>query len=223
LVRAAGTLVLLAVAAMVPACRTSRVSDTSRTGLEQLLISNAVDQTLAKLEFPPVAGQKVYLEEKYLDCVDKGYVVASIRHRLMTDGARLVDAKDQSEVTIELRSGGVGTDSSKSFVGLPKVDLPMPLPLELPEVRMYERQSQFGTAKIGMVAYRTETGEMIFDSGGKLARADDQSWTVFGVGPLQRGSVSREIRQALKESRQDTAGTATEMANAPRTSETQRR
>ena len=185
---------------VITGCSTSRTSDTARTGLEQLLISNAIDQTLAKAAMPNVSGQKVFLDDQYLDCVDKGYVVASIRHRLLDQGALLVDAKENSDMTIEIRSGAIGTDDVSSFVGIPAVSVPGIMPIELPEVRVWERKRQFGTAKIGMVAYDSEQGNLVFDSGRPLARADDSRWSVLGVGPFQSGSVPREVRMATGQS-----------------------
>ena len=174
-------------------CTTTRTSDTARTGMEQLLISNAVDQTLEKVPFAPVSGRKVFVEEKYLDCVDKGYVVGSIRQRLLAAGATLTDAKEGSDITLELRSGGVGTDNVESFVGIPGMALPGPVPFEMPEVRFYEKSSQFGTAKLGIVAYQTESGQLVYDSGKALARADDSRWSMLGVGPFQSGTVRNEV------------------------------
>ena len=177
-------------------CTTTRTTDTARTGLEQLLISNAVDQTLNKTPLPDVSGKKVYLDSQYLDCVDKGYLIATLRQRLFNQGARLVDAKENSDVTVEVRSGGIGTDSVNSFVGMPSVALPGPMPLDLPEVRLWEKESQFGTAKIGVVAYQTESGDMVHDSGRQLARADVSRWSVMGIGPFQSGTVREEVNRA---------------------------
>ena len=162
-------------------CTSSRTSDTARTGIEQLLISNAIDQTLAKTSLPAVQGRKVFLEDKYLDSVDKGYLVGSLRQKLLGSGARLVDKKEDSEITLEVVSGGIGTDNVESYLGVPGLSVPG-MPIELPEVRLYEKSSQFGTAKISMVAYATESGEMLYDVGRHLARADDSSWSMFGVG-----------------------------------------
>ncbi len=183
---------LLFCCAFLGGCTTTRTSDTSRTAMEQLLISNAVDQTLNKTALPPVEGRKVYVEEKYLDSVDKGYVVAQMRQRLLNQGAMLVDKKEDSEVTVELCSGGVGTDSVSSFVGTPGLTVPG-LPVELPEVRMYEKSSQYGTAKIGVVTYATENGQLIYDGGTRLARADDSRWSVLGIGPFREGTVRSEL------------------------------
>lgn len=184
----------LIAALLFTGCTTTRTTDTARTGMEQLLISNAVDQTLNKIALPPVTGRKVFVEDKYLEAVDKGYIVGSLRQRLMSSGAQIVDAKDGSDMTIEIFSGGVGTDNVESYVGVPGLTVPG-LPVEIPEVRVYEKKSQFGTAKLGLVAYATTTGDMLYDSGRSLARADDSRWSIMGVGPFQEGSVREEVNQ----------------------------
>jgi hypothetical protein len=79
---------------------------------------------------------------------------------------------------------------------MPAVAMPGPLPIQLPEVRLYERTSQYGTAKIALVAYQTSTGRMLFDSGRHLARGDDSRWSVMGIGPFQTGTVRREVSEA---------------------------
>ncbi|HMO14177.1 MAG TPA: hypothetical protein PKD64_07565 [Pirellulaceae bacterium] len=191
---------ILALFGAILGCTAQRTSDTSRTGIEQLLISNAIDQTLDRTPLPPVEGRKVFIDSQYLDAVDKGYLVGTIRHRLLQQGAQLVDAKDGSEITLEVRSGGVGTDNTSSFIGMPAIAMPGPMPLSLPEVRLFDRQSQFGTAKIGIVAYETETGSIFFDSGRSLARASDNKWSVLGLGPFQTGEVRDEVNAATNRS-----------------------
>lgn len=190
------TITLLTLMMLLPAigCTTTRTTDTARTGLEQLLISNAVDQTLSKTALPPVNARKVFVDDKYLDSVDKGYIVGSIRQKLLSNGAMLVDAKENSEVTVEVFSGGVGTDNVESYLGVPGLTVPG-MPVEIPEVRLYEKKSQFGTAKLGVIAYATTSGELLYDSGKALARADDSKWSVMGIGPFQEGSVRREVNR----------------------------
>ena len=95
-------------AAICCGCATVTTSNTARTATEQLLISNAVDQSLDKIDFSTFVGTKVVLEEKYLEGVDKAYVLASVRHRLLYHGATIsTDAKD-ADIILEARSGGIG-------------------------------------------------------------------------------------------------------------------
>ncbi len=187
--------VILTAAVLFAGCTSTRTTDTARTGLEQLLISNAIDQALDKVALPTVAGRKVFVDDKYLEAVDKGYILGSLRQKLMANGAHVVDAKEGSDMTLEIFSGGVGTDNAESYVGVPGLTVPG-LPVELPEVRIYEKKSQFGTAKLGMVAYATTTGDLLYDSGSTLARANDSNWSIMGVGPFQEGSVREEVNRS---------------------------
>ncbi len=175
-------------------CTTTRTTDTARTGMEQLLISNAIDQTLDKVALPEVAGRKVFVDDKYLEAVDKGYILGSLRQKLMANGAQVVDAKEGSDMTLEIFSGGVGTDNVETFAGVPGLTVPG-LPVEIPEVRVYEKKSQYGTAKLGMVAYATTTGDLLYNNGRTLARADDSKWSIMGIGPFQEGSVREEVNR----------------------------
>ena len=69
------------------------------------------------------------------------------------------------------------------------------MPVEIPEVRIYEKKSQFGTAKLNVIAYDTPSGQMVYDGSGTLARADDSNWSVLGLGPFQQGSVRNEVNR----------------------------
>ncbi len=179
-------------------CASTKTSNTARTAQEQLLISNSIDQALSKVDFSAFRGSKIFIDEKYLDCVDKPYVVGSIRHRVLRGGARMVEKADDADVVMEVRSGGVGTTSSDLFVGTPQLSVPGPFPLSVPEVRLMSKQSQIGIAKIGIVAYDAKTRQMIGDGGLTLAKSEDKNWYLLGVGPYRNGSIREEVTNGLK-------------------------
>ncbi len=185
---------LLAVVVQV-GCTTTSVSNTSRTSTEQLLIANAVDQALDKVDFAPFNGQTVFLEDKYVDCIDNKYVISSVRHRILRAGGALVDSRDKARVYVELRNGAVGTELSESFVGIP--ELVLPGVLTLPEIKVANRTSQQGVAKIGLVAIDTETMQILGDGGISTAQSDNSNYYVMGVGPIQMGSLKSELSSSL--------------------------
>ena len=109
-------------------CTTTRTSNTSRTGLEQMLISNAIDQALDNNQFTSLQGRAVLVQDKYLDCTDKLYIVASLRNRVLDAGGTLVEDAEKADVVLEVRSGGVGTDNTDRYVGVPGLAVPgMPI------------------------------------------------------------------------------------------------
>ena len=177
-------------------CTATSTSNTARTAKEQMLLSNSVDQSMDKVDFTPLYGQNVFIEEKYLECVDKPYIIGSIRHRVMKAGGNIAAAADGADVVMEIRSGGVGTDTSDSFVGIPEITLPGML--TLPEVRLTQRKSQFAYAKLGMVLYDAKTKEVLGDGGLSMAKSDDNNWYAFGVNVHQSGSLQKDVDTAAR-------------------------
>ena len=192
---------LCAFAALLTGCASTSSSDTSRTGMEQLLISDAVDKSLSKIDFRPLAGRQVFVDAQYLDCCDKGYVVSGIRHRVVTAGGRLAKDADSSDCVCEIRSGGVGTDRQETYVGTPNIALPGITPVEIPEIKFWNKKRQMATAKIGVMVYDTKTRVPLGPGGMSLARSDDSNAFLMGVGPWQGGSVKQSIKTGMHSGR----------------------
>lgn len=177
-------------------CATTTTTNTARTASEQLLISAAIDRAMSNVSFTDLAGYKVFIDEKYLDSVDKGYLVASLRHRVLQSGGLLVGAADAADLVMEPRSGGVGTDSQESFVGIPAIGIPG-LPIELPEVKFASRATQMGTAKLGLVCYDAKTGQSMGSGGETTALTHNNDTYVMGVGPFRSGTVLDQREKAV--------------------------
>ena len=168
-----GILVALSLTLIVAGCASSITSNMARTAKEQMLLSNAVDQSLSKVNFSDLTGQQVYVKEKYLECVDKPFVVGSIRHQVMRSGGRLVGTADAADVVMELRSGGVGTNTSEAFLETPEIALPGIL--TIPEIRLAERETQYGYTRLGLVLYDATNLQILGNGGMSLAQSDDNN------------------------------------------------
>jgi len=180
-------------------CATQKESHTARTGIEQLLISSAIDQALDKVDLTPLRDRDVFLEPKYLDCVDKNYVLMSLQHRLAAQGARLQEKAETAEVVLAVGSGGVGTDAQELFIGIPEIPLPPPSPIAIPRLSFLTRSKLNGTAKLVVIAWDAKTKAPLLASGTMLARSDQKNWNMLGMGPVQTGSVAREVAAATKD------------------------
>ncbi|MBV11741.1 DUF6655 family protein [Rubinisphaera sp.] len=189
-------LFLLTLVCLTTGCTSTKTTNTPRSAKEQMLVSNAVDQSLDKVDFRPFANRDVFLNDKYIDCVDKSYVISSIRHRLLRGGARLVSKEEEADLVVEARAGAVGTHSQEAYVGIPEIVLPGMV--SLPEMRLMERNNQKGIAKIGLVAYDAKTRVPLGAGGMSLAESDDSNYFLLGVGPYQGGSINKELKEGKK-------------------------
>ncbi|QEH37590.1 hypothetical protein OJF2_61810 [Aquisphaera giovannonii] len=192
--RAAAMLPVLAISlAAAAGCGTVKTSGTSRTGTEQLLLTNAWDTALAKVDFSPLTGVPVYLDTTNVSAVDQGWVVSSLRQALLTQGVLLRPKAEQAQWVVEARVGAFGTDSYSAMVGVPQTTIPQTISGmpsgTIPEMSLYKKSHQEGVAKLALFAYDRSSGQLVWTSGTSLATSSATDRYVAGVGPIQGGTI----------------------------------
>jgi len=176
-------------------CGTTRTSNTLRTGTEQLLISDAIDRAVQGIDFSPLAGKKVFFDERHLyDVVDDAYLISTLRQHLLASGCILKDDREQATFIVEPRAGAVGTDSHDLLFGVPQTNVPQftllaALPPAIPEIPIAKRRNQKGVAKIAVFAYRRDSGEPAWQSGLVSSESTSNNIWVLGAGPFKRGTI----------------------------------
>ena len=182
----------------------------TKTGTDQLLMSNAVDLTVGDLGFKSVAGEKVFLDTQFINVkgygfVNSQYIVSSLRQQLIAHGCELLDAKGEADYVIEARVGALGTDSQTITYGIPGNNtignmaslIPnAPAIPVIPEISIAKRDDTAGIAKISVFIYETKTKMPIWQSGVEYARSSSNDMWIFGAGPLQWGTVHGQTKFA---------------------------
>jgi len=185
-------------------CGTTRSTDSLRTATEQLLISDAIDRAVQTIDFQPLSGQSVYLDDTRLEeIVDRDYLVSTLRQHLLASGCTLKDVRDEADFIVEARAGAVGTDRNDLLFGIPATNVPQILPLQgvpaaIPEVPLAKRRDQRGVAKISMFAYHRASGQPVWQSGIAARESSSNDVWLFGAGPFQYGSVLHSKIQTAK-------------------------
>lgn len=185
-------------------CGTTRMTDTTRAASEMLLVSAAVDNAVAQIDCSGLHGRNVFLDVQYLDgTVDKGYVISSLRQHLLAHGIKLREDRKESDVIVEARSGGVGTDrSSLLLLGTPAMSVPVVVtgqPSQIPEIALIKKTDMKGVAKLAVFAYERKTGEALWQSGLVDARSTLKDLWLMGAGPFSSGSIKRRTELAGEE------------------------
>jgi hypothetical protein len=174
-------------------CGTTRVTNTQRTATEQLLVSNAIDQSVSQLDFRALAGKAVFFDLQYLATgPDHGYVVSSLRQQLLACGCLLQESRASATYVVEARSGGIGTDEYSVLFGVPQMNVPSVLPGQpslIPEIPLAKKTDQKGVAKIAVFAYNRRTGRPVWQSGVVQGEGTSKDTWVLGAGPFRRGTL----------------------------------
>jgi hypothetical protein len=187
------------VAALLAGCGTTK----SRDATQQLLMSDSVDRSIATIDFAPLAGKTVYFDTKYLvtvkglGFVNAEYVISSIRQQMLASGCLLQDDLKDAEYVVEGRMGALGTDSHEVTYGIPANSglaqaaqmLPNIPSVSVPEVALAKREDLLGAAKVALFAYHRETRLPVWQSGISVATSNARDAHIFGVGPIQDGTI----------------------------------
>jgi hypothetical protein len=186
--------------ALVVGCGTTR----DKLATEQMLLSDAVDRSVARIDFSPLAGEKVYLDTTYVQqikgtaFVNADYIVSSIRQQMVLAGCLLQEKKEDAVYVAEMRVGVLGTDAHDVNYGVPGINNLSnaaslvsggpPLPT-LPEISFARKADDTAASKLAVFAYHRETREPVWQSGLSVARSRSQARWILGAGPFQSGSI----------------------------------
>ena len=183
-------------------CATIRVTDPPRTATEQFLESEAITKCVAQLATDTLRDRKVFIEQQYLvstqpsESSEQSFLVGELRAKLLLSGVRLVEHREQAQVVLEVRSGGIGVDRYDYLLGLPQTELGS-VPGQstagslaiTPEIAILKTIKQKGFAGVAMVAYWADTGELLASSGPFVGATHREDFWFFGFGPHITGDI----------------------------------
>jgi hypothetical protein len=182
-------------------CATIRVTDPPRAATEQFLQSEAARRAIEQLSAEALRDRKTYIDTQYLISAayptpENLFLVAELRSRLLVGGVRLVDKREQAQVVLEVRSGGIGIDRYEYLLGIPSIYLNRDVsgtgtqtPLATPELSLIKNTKQKGYASAAFVAYWADTGELVASSGPFVGRTLREDWWILGFGPRTVGNI----------------------------------
>jgi hypothetical protein len=187
-------LVPLFVFLIAAGCGTVRTTGTTRTGTEQLLLTNAWDTALQKVDFRPLTGVPVYLDTANINAsIDQGWIVSSLRQAMLQQGVLLRAKPEQAQWIVEARVGAYGTDEYNLLIGIPQTTVPATITGApqgtIPEIPLAKRSEQQAIAKLALFAYDRSSGQIVWNSGTMLETATAKDVYVAGLGPIQSGSI----------------------------------
>ncbi|MBN2590175.1 MAG: hypothetical protein JXA96_09960 [Sedimentisphaerales bacterium] len=179
---------------IISGCASVRITDPSRTATEQFLLSKAAQEAIEGLSFESIHGRTVILDAVNFSPAEKDFVLSEFRAKLLNSGVNITLKKEEAEIVVEVRSGGVGIDRYESLLGIPSFAPPTSsltggLALVTPELALTKKITQVGFASISYIAYWNDTGEIVASSGPAIGKSNREDWWLFGFGPNTIGDI----------------------------------
>lgn len=186
-------LMVLSVTVALTGCGSTKMTNTARTGTEQLLLTHAWDRAVQQVDLRPLTGVPVFLDTTNVQTVDQGWIVSSLRQALLSQGVLLRDKKEDAQWIVEARVGAYGTDESNLLVGVPATTIPATIPGipagNIPEIPVAKRSKQKAVSKLALFAYDRTSGQLVWSSGTVQGTSDNQNLHLGGIGPIESGSL----------------------------------
>ena len=178
-------------------CATIRVTDPPRTATEVFLLSSAATEAVDQLSTDALRDRLVWVDMQYLSDAretsgEVSFLVGEVRAKLLQSGVRLVQTREEAEIVMEIRSGGLSVDRLEYLLGVPSTLIPGMsggVGLSTPELAILKSTRQNGFASIAFVAYVAKTGELVATSGPFVGRTNREDFWIFGTGPRTVGDI----------------------------------
>jgi len=194
-----GLILLLPIVVMAPiGCTTVRVTDPGRTATEQFLLTESASRAVKQLTADALRGRNIFVDTTYFGSTEQPFVLGEFRAHLLEQGVLLLAKRDDAEIIVEVRTGGVGIDRYGVLLGLPTLALSggsaagaggSTVPINVPEIALIKNVRQDGIAAVSYVAYWRDTGELVAASGPFVGRSLRDDWWFFGFGPRSTGDI----------------------------------
>lgn len=192
-------------------CTTRRFSTTSRTAIEELLLSSAVDKALQKFDMPMLKDSKVFVDFTNLKGTDIEYLKVALRARAARQGAILVSKPEDADYVMEVANGTLAMEDKTTLVGMPALPMPQ-APIALPEVPLYKSIEQ--TAIMKLLIFVHQKGRFVA-SNQYYARSDREESFVLWYRFQREDDVREGWEDADAELTAKTAKAVAESLNAP--------
>jgi hypothetical protein len=184
------------------------VSRTPRTAVEQVLLTQAVEEALVNLSLRLPEGVNVDVDATGLEsdrsrlrttnadlgAIDRPsrdilYIRDIVAAELGRRGYRVSARDNESPYLVRVMAESFGTMQGGVFVGMPPVQSVL-IPFSLPELTLYKNQSQSGYARLHLDVYDNRTGEFLGSTPKLIGRAYFNQYTLLILATWYRTDVT---------------------------------
>jgi hypothetical protein len=205
----ASSFILSIVTALATGCAIEQeVSRTPRTAVEQVLLTQAVEEALVNLSLRLPEGVNVDVDATGLEsdrsrlrttnadlgAIDRPsrdilYIRDLVAAELGRRGYRVSSRDTESSYLVRVMAESFGTMQGIVFVGMPPVQSVL-IPFSLPELTLYKNQSQSGYARLHLDVYDNRTGEFLGSTPKLVGRAYYNQYTLLILMTWNRTDVT---------------------------------
>lgn len=157
---------------LLSGCALNRTpTQTARSAIEQLLLSQAMERSLYDVEIPLAQGASFTLDTVGFSvppvsvntASDLAYAQEAVAGRLGQLGFRIKPKSEEAMYLARVLVQSLGTAQGESFFGMPPVQSVL-IPFALPELIIFKKQLQTGYMRFSIDVYEVSSGRLLFST-----------------------------------------------------------
>ena len=174
--------------AVLAGCQDPRITNTARTAVEQMLLSDVIEQGTDQMKFERYKGQKALMDYKYLDPqVDKAVVQGLVERRLAECGVVVTADAKAADIIVQVLCPVLATEMSRIFIGTPRFPFSYPtdwfsfnsLQIIVPEIPLFQKLTRIGFARFSVNILKASDLTPIEVQRRMFARSEYVNWTLL--------------------------------------------
>ncbi len=169
---------------VIPAlgCYTNRVTTTARSAVEQALLSQSAESTLADQTIPAeLRGKSYFLVESQFEATDGKWVIAQVHQKLLAAGLK-AGGKKTADIFVYPAVANAAIDDWEWLLGVPS--LPVPIPqvgvITTPEAAIFKYTTQRGRNRMNLYGHHG-SGELAFQTATGSTEKYFSRWTLLFI------------------------------------------
>lgn len=183
-------IIIPALLVTLTACGTTwHMTAPEQTALDQILLSTAAERAANNISTDAtgkiIADWGKRLGKTFINGQDfnynQHYALQAIKRYFLDNGVALVDNSKQAMTILEVSVDALSVDNTESFVGIPKIGVPIPLAgqLSLPEIALYKKETNRALAKFALSFRDAKTGKVKVKSIMSIGTAEVEKWRIL--------------------------------------------
>ncbi len=152
------TLFMLMIALILCSCtHTYQFTYTKKSGIEQLLVTKAVDEAIAMMSVD-LKGSKAFVDVACLMRDEQSYIKKAFTHRFLNEGVLISEYAWNADYIISVLVKVAGTDGEQYALGVPSIPLPLVAGIATPALTVFSKMVQEGRVEMEVLVYSPTGG-----------------------------------------------------------------
>ncbi len=148
----------IAILLVLSSCtHTFQFTYTKKSGIEQLLVTKAVDEALQGISVD-IKGAKLFVDVSCLMPDEQSYIKRAFTHKCLESGASVTEYPWDADYVLSVLVRVAGTDGDQFALGLPSIPVPLATTVATPAINFFTGIVQEGRVEMEVILYPPKGG-----------------------------------------------------------------